>query len=749
MREILLYTDDEAAAASSVSAAGGRMLHVFSPRAFVAELPDGVTAERLASVSTVAPSDLDEFSSMAAGAWHQTTLQRNVRSILAPGKSGKAGEPVIPYLTGKVAVGIVSVSGSPPWSEQPGVLRWVSAGNDGTVCGVNNGNDVFKWNGKDWSPLPGALRQISVADAKTMWGTNRAGGVFKWNGNDWDPKPGKLVDVAAAADGTVWGIDSGDNVLRWTGSDWGQMPGALVQISVADADTAWGVNRKGNVYKWNGSDWTPMPGGLTNVSVATDGSVFGINSAGTVFRYVKAANPWQPMPGGVLKQISAASAKDLWAVNSSNTVYRGDAASGLGFSEGEFTNIVVRVGAGLDQYLSQTEPLANVTFVYDMPKVSISATPGPDPSISDPTEAMEAPWRNAALVSLGYEGSPSGSAAYADHIKALKGADWALVGYVTKYPLAMSEYAKDERIVMNYGENVREVFTRLTCTFFGAASESGACTCGPSGHFNIPNGNCINCTSSQSPCLMNTNKLELCGLTRMQLGWSSWGQRPGGLKWISTAESRDGVPDEVWGVNSKGNVFRWNGSDWSPKPGTLVQISVASADTLWGVNSSDEVFSWNGSDWSPMPGWLKQVSVGRAGFVWGLNSSNEVFQWNGSDWSPRPGALSDISAASDGTVWGVNLDGEVFRWNGSDWSPMPGAPTGMMFRVSVSKTDPASKVESVWGVARGDGNIYRWNGNIWQQAPGALRGIANGGPKNIWGLDVSGNVLQRQVLGTP
>jgi hypothetical protein len=68
-REILLFANDEAAAASAVSGSGGRLLHVFTPRVFVADLPTDVEPGQLSSVSTVAPADLDDLSRMFAEAW--------------------------------------------------------------------------------------------------------------------------------------------------------------------------------------------------------------------------------------------------------------------------------------------------------------------------------------------------------------------------------------------------------------------------------------------------------------------------------------------------------------------------------------------------------------------------------------------------------------------------------------------------------------------------------------------------------
>src|SRR3954471_4293092 len=85
-QEILLFTNDEAAAASAVSASGGRLLHVFTPRVFVAGLPMGVDRGQLPSVSTVAPADLDPLSRIFVDAWQKHTLENGVRAALQPRK---------------------------------------------------------------------------------------------------------------------------------------------------------------------------------------------------------------------------------------------------------------------------------------------------------------------------------------------------------------------------------------------------------------------------------------------------------------------------------------------------------------------------------------------------------------------------------------------------------------------------------------------------------------------------------------
>ena len=128
-----------------------------------------------------------------------------------------------------------------------------------------------------------------------------------------------------------------------------------------------------------------------------------------------------------------------------------------------------------------------MTFVYDWREPTVSAIPGPDTSISGDYEQYEAPWRNAALATMGYAASRQGSVDYVNALKTSKATNWAYVAYFTKYPLNHFAYAAQERLVMAYANDnwgpdcINQVFAHETCHIFGAADEYGSCGCGVSG----------------------------------------------------------------------------------------------------------------------------------------------------------------------------------------------------------------------------------------------------------------------------
>ncbi|WP_077490701.1 tectonin domain-containing protein [Sinomonas mesophila] len=789
-REILLYAEDADSAAREIEAAGGRILLGLSPHLIVAVLPDDADPGGLGSVTEDLP-ELEGAERVAAEAWierfgQRTTAEgRRARAAAepvvpwdAPGRTppdhtGEPGGPVgtlpagpegppgtvlpgsdtVPpgsdtlppgegpavgprstntptsvVMTGKVAVGVVVVSGpaTPPyWFPLHGALIHVAASSTGEVWGVNAAHEIFRLDGTSWTKVAGALRQVSVG-AK-VWGVNAQDEIYRRDGTAWTRVPGALRHVSAAEDGTVWGVNAQHSIYRWDGSAWTQVPGALTQVSAGSASTVWGVNADGEIYQWTGAAWSQVPGALRHVAAAADGSVYGVNADDEIYRYLGGGN-WEQLDGR-LAQISAASASVQWGVNAEEEIFRHDPNLNLVVSGAERRQIVAEVLEGL-AFLGTAGAAENVSFQLDLrfPTVDVATGTGHD------YEPMEAPWRDAALTQLGFEGSRDGSVDYVTSIRSALGATWAYVGYFTKYPTHHFAYAGRERIVMEYANDgwgpaeISRVFAHETCHIFGAADEYGGCSCDASGHHGIPNLNCRNCTSAQVPCLMEANTLVLCPWSRGQVGWRLWIPVAGALKHVSA-----GADGTVWGVNAADRIYRWTGSAWQQVPGALSQISVGDAAHVWGVNSAGKIYRWNGSSWTQVSGALRHVSAASDGTVWGVNSADRIYRRDGNAWTQIPGALRQVSAGSAGRVWGVNSAGSIYQWNGASWTHIAGA----LRHVSVAADG------TVWGVNASD-TVYHREANAWRQFPGALKQVSVGAAGRVWGVN-AGDAIFRQA----
>jgi hypothetical protein len=187
------------------------------------------------------------------------------------------------------------------------------------IWGVNSSDDIYRRDIDTWTQIPGNLKQISAGDRDNIWGVNSADDILYWNGTDWTQVAGKLKNVAVAYDGTVWGVDSADDIFRRDGRTWTPIPGKLKQISVGKKDLVWGVNSNDDIFRWTGSGWKRIVGKLKCISVGSDGTVWGVNSKDNIFR--RDGRAWTPIPGK-LKQISVASRSIVWGVNAADNIYQ-------------------------------------------------------------------------------------------------------------------------------------------------------------------------------------------------------------------------------------------------------------------------------------------------------------------------------------------------------------------------------------------------------------------------------------------
>ncbi len=329
----------------------------------------------------------------------------------------------------------------------------------------------------------------------------------------------------------------------------------------------------------------------------------------------------------------------------------------LTFSSAEQNNVVQQVAQGL-QFLTSVAPLNDLTFVYDIHFLTVTATPNPSCSSY---EGCESVWRDPALLQLGYSSGYAGCVQYAEALRLQRKTDWSYVAFFTKYPQHHFAYAGGVRLCMQYSndgwgpDQIHKVFAHETCHIFGAADEYGNCSCGSSGYFNVPNNNCVNCTTNQVSCLMDGNVLTLCYWSQGQIGW--WPQVANTIGAITI----DGGRPYTFVTGSEGHLWVnwWSGSAWNwSDQGTPAGISLgASMGAITVDGGRPYVFAegsdgnlwvnwWSGSEWQ----WSNQGTP--AGIS--LGASMGAITVDGG----RPYVFAK---GSDGNLW-------INWWSGSSWN---------------------------------------------------------------------------------
>lgn len=116
-------------------------------------------------------------------------------------------------------------------------------------------------------------------------------------------------------------------------------------------------------------------------------------------------------------------------------------------------------------------------------------------------------------------------------------------------------------------------------------------------------------------------------------------------------------------IDQAENIYLWGGKQWSVIEGKLTQISVGSKTEIWGVNSRNEVFRLGANGWQRMPGLLKSIFVAKGGSMTvGIDLNSQPVQWNGSGWVgfKNAPAMVQIVAAPPSKIIGINSKFETY-----------------------------------------------------------------------------------------
>ncbi|MBX9856393.1 MAG: Ig-like domain-containing protein [Gemmatimonadaceae bacterium] len=231
--------------------------------------------------------------------------------------------------------------------------------------------------------------------------------------------------------------------------------------------------------------------------------------------------------------------------------------------------------------------------------------------------------------------------------------------------------------------------------------------------------------------------------TRLAVSWSS--SRISGALFEDVVSVKVVDASNAWAVNSQGNVYRWNGSNWSLTASgstystQFLSVSASSTSNVVAVGTGGRIVRFNGSSWSTQTSgtsntlnavWMESGTVGFA-----VGASGTALRWNGSNWTASSTGITEALNAvwsTGGQAWAVGDGGEVVRWNGSAWARQNTPTNQTLFGVSGSSSSNVVAVGS-------SGTLLRFNGSTWQNVNsgnsadfyGVAGSAANGGRQFI------------------
>ena len=191
--------------------------------------------------------------------------------------------------------------------------------------------------------------------------------------------------------------------------------------------------------------------------------------------------------------------------------------------------ILSEVIAGLEFWTDAAPAMTNLQFKFYYGYACIGAS---DSTYCSSYSACHDVFADPALEVLGFSTGQVGRDAVAQYIKDNSGSDGAYIGFFSKYKQNHFAYAYfgGGPLYMQYSndgwgpDQLDRVFAHETGHVFNAPDEytTGKCNCDRKygkGTCSARNQNCVDCTSSQSSCIMDRNEFSLCSYTRKHLGW--------------------------------------------------------------------------------------------------------------------------------------------------------------------------------------------------------------------------------------
>ena len=200
----------------------------------------------------------------------------------------------------------------------------------------------------------------------------------------------------------------------------------------------------------------------------------------------------------------------------------------LAISDSEKSKVLSEVQLGLDFWANAAPATAYLQFVLAYAHITISAA---DSASCSNYAACHNVFADAALESIGFTSKDEA----AQYVKDASDSDGAYLAFFSKYNQKHFAYAYfgGGPIYMQYSNDgwgpnqIDKVFAHETGHVFNAPDEytTNACDCDRNygkGTCSAKNQNCVDCTSSQSSCIMDTNEFTLCSYTKKHLGWCDW-----------------------------------------------------------------------------------------------------------------------------------------------------------------------------------------------------------------------------------
>ncbi len=227
-----------------------------------------------------------------------------------------------------------------------------------------------------------------------------------------------------------------------------------------------------------------------------------------------------------------------------------------------------------------------------------------------------------------------------------------------------------------------------------------------------------------------------------------WDQIPGLLNSISVRNDSD-----VWGTNTQGQLFHWDGKSWAaiPTQVDMKDVSVNATGKLWCVSTDNKPWIKTESGFSPaktdgLPDEkMVMVALRNEHEIWAMGGAqnHQLYVSTGEDWvknSPPDAIISSVSVSDSGEVWATDTNGKVWRKKDQKSWETVNCPAEMRSIAVRNKHD-------AWGTSK-NYDIFHWDGKTWKQVPGKLDYVSVGSGVTVTKIEGKKGVREIETAST-
>ncbi|MEL6864116.1 MAG: tectonin domain-containing protein [Bacteroidota bacterium] len=215
------------------------------------------------------------------------------------------------------------------WIERAGGTLHIAVLDSQNAWRMAGDNNLIHWNGTEWRFVGyryRQFRQIAYGDGEKLMAIDKGFDIYEYVDQSWRKAQGQFKQLSIGAGGVVWGISQQDSIYRGVSLEWTSLGREALELVKVSGDTlgqVWALDAQQKLWAFNSNNtWEESPFVFAQISSTANGQLWGLQPNGQVYQQT-ANSTWNEVETPVtFQQIYAGLGKDLWAIDSTQNLWR-------------------------------------------------------------------------------------------------------------------------------------------------------------------------------------------------------------------------------------------------------------------------------------------------------------------------------------------------------------------------------------------------------------------------------------------